>query len=168
MRLRRAFNISMSCTAVCSHSISESALRSLSLTVNPLSKPEFTALKAALWAALGAPLGATLGALFGIDRLYTLLLEPLTVERLPADVSVEVFVEALELDSGSEWDSELNSLEAEERMIGMLSTPLSLTTAEPVMALRSFTCSVNSTETTTRRGRRSFEAACMHASRDRA
>jgi hypothetical protein len=102
-----------------------------------------------------------------MERVYALLLEALAVERLVVDVSVEAVV----LDNGSELDSELyDSREPEEeKLAGMpVSTPLSLITAAPVRAFRNFTCSVKRTETTTRSGRRSLEAACMQALRDRA
>lgn len=49
-----------------------------------------------------------------------------------------------------------------------LATPLPLTAAVPATAFRIFTCSVNSTCTTTRSGSRSLDAACMHAFRDSA
>lgn len=167
MRLRWVFNILMFCIVVCSYLILESVFWSLFLIVNLFSKLEFMVFKVVLWVVLGVLLGVMLGVLFGIDRLYILLFELFIVERLFVDVFVEVFVEVLEFDSGFEWDLELNFLEVEERMIGMLFIFLLLIIVEFVMVLCSFICFVNSIEMIICRGRCLFEVVCMYVLRDR-
>lgn len=71
----------------------------MSLTFSPPGMRELT--------TLGAALGAALGGTLWIEMLYALLLEVVPVvvefERLVVDVSVP---EMLELESGSELDSE--------------------------------------------------------------